>query len=88
MTVGAKAPAEPYLELSVGVGTSRSDMVGRLLKTAVLDDHGVEPGLAFRFRALKISTKPRVDVYADAKRVGRTPVRVVADVGALAVIVP
>ena len=45
-------------------------------------------GLTLQFHSLTISTKPRIGVIADSKRIGRTPVTVEAVPAALRVIVP
>lgn len=88
MAVGEKKPRDPYLEVSVRVGASRSDIVGRVLASAILDKHVDDQGMVFKFHSLVIETKPRVDVYADNIRVGRTPLTVSADPDALRVFVP
>ena len=42
----------------------------------------------FRFQRLRIKTRPRVRVYADNRRAGRTPAVVAAEVSALKVFLP
>jgi diacylglycerol kinase family enzyme len=88
MAVEEQKPRDPYLEVSVRVGASRSDIVGRVLASAILDKHVDDQGMVFKFHSLVIDTKPRVDVYADNIRVGRTPFTVSADPDALGVFVP
>ena len=88
MPIGDKKPTEPYLELSVPVGTSRSDIVSRMLSSALLDKHAEEDGMSIRFKTVTITTKPLVTVYADNAKVGRTPVTIAAHPGALQVILP
>jgi hypothetical protein len=45
-------------------------------------------GQRFRFRKLDVSTRPRVRIYADNIRAGRTPASITAEVSALKVILP
>jgi len=84
----ASDPVRPYLELPVDVGRSRLDLVGRAVAAAVLDRHEEDMGMTLRFRRLTIDTRPRVQVYADNKRLGRTPVQIQARPRALRVAVP
>jgi diacylglycerol kinase family enzyme len=88
MPVGDKTPTEPFLELSVHVGSSRTDVVGRVLASALLDQHVEDQGMSFHFRSITVQTKPRINVFGDNLRAGRTPVTIRADPGALRVIVP
>jgi diacylglycerol kinase family enzyme len=88
MAVGEKKPRDPFLELAVRVGASRSDIFGRVLASAILDKHVDDQGMVFKFQSIVIETKPRVDIYADNIRVGRTPLTVRADPDALRVYVP
>ena len=88
MPLGEKRPVDPYLELSVRVGATRSDIVGRVLASTLLDKHVDEDGMSLNFRNIHITTKPRVNVYIDNARLGRTPLDIRADVGALRVVVP
>jgi diacylglycerol kinase family enzyme len=88
LPIGSTAPTDPYLEMTVSVGASRSDLVGRVVASAVGDQHSDEDGVRFQFRSLTISTKPRIAVVADNERAGRTPATVEAVPGALRVIVP
>jgi diacylglycerol kinase (ATP) len=89
MPVSDKTPQEPYLELSVHAGASRTDIVKRVLARAVLSKHK-EGGLGqvFKFRQLKVTTKPNVRVYADNAQLGRTPATITAELSALQVILP
>ncbi|HEV3232103.1 MAG TPA: diacylglycerol kinase family protein [Candidatus Dormibacteraeota bacterium] len=88
MPVGSSDPTEPYLELAVRVGSSRTDLIGRMLASMVRDQHQDDGGISFRFRKLEVHTRPRVRVYADNKQFGRTPVKIEAVPGALKVILP
>jgi len=88
LPIGSGAPTDPYLELSVGVGESRSDLVGRLVASSIRDKHADPNTISFQFRSLTITTKPRMAVVADNQRAGRTPATVQAVPHALRVIVP
>jgi len=89
MPVSDKTPEEPYLELSVHAGRSRTDIVKRVLARAVLSKHKEEGlGQVFKFRKLEVVTKPRVRIYADNAQLGRTPATVTAELSALRVILP
>lgn len=70
------------------MGASRSDIVGRVLASAILDRHVDDKGMVFKFNSLLVETKPRVEIYADNIRVGRTPLTISADPDALRVFVP
>jgi diacylglycerol kinase (ATP) len=87
MPVSDKTPIEPYLELSVHAGGSRTDIVKRVLARAVLSKHS-EHGLGqvFKFRKLEVVTKPKVRIYADNAQLGRTPATITAELSALRVI--
>jgi diacylglycerol kinase (ATP) len=87
MPVSDKTPVDPYLELSVHAGASRTDIVKRVLARAVLSKHK-EGGLGqvFKFRKLVVTTKPKVRIYADNAQVGRTPGTITAELSALQVI--
>jgi diacylglycerol kinase family enzyme len=89
MPVSDKTPVDPYLELSVHAGASRTDIVKRVLARAVLSKHR-EGGLGqvFKFRKLKVVTKPTVRVYADNAQLGRTPATITAELSALQVMLP
>ena len=87
MPVSDKTPVEPYLELSVHAGATRTDIVKRVLARAVLSKHR-EGGLGqvFKFRKLEVTTKPKVRIYADSAYLGRTPATISAELSALQVI--
>src|ERR1700738_1055111 len=87
MPVSDKTPQDPYLELSVHAGATRTDIVKRVLARAILSKHG-EGGLGqvFRFHKLEVTTKPRVRVYGDNAQVGRTPATITAELSAVQVI--
>jgi diacylglycerol kinase family enzyme len=89
MPVSDKTPVDPYLELSVHAGASRTDIVKRVLARAILSKHK-EGGLGqvFKFRNLVVTTKPKVRVYADNAQMGRTPATITAELSALHVILP
>lgn len=87
MPVSDKTPEEPYLELSVHAGRSRTDIVKRVLARAVLSKHKEEGlGQVFKFRKLQVVTKPKVRIYADNAQLGRTPATITAELSALQVI--
>jgi len=89
MPVSDKTPEDPYLELSVHAGASRTDIVKRVLARAVLSKHKEEGlGQVFRFRKLEVVTKPKVRIYADNAHLGRTPATITAELSALQVILP
>jgi len=89
MPVSDKTPVDPYLELSVHAGASRTDIVKRVLARAILSKHK-EGGLGqvFKFRKLEVVTKPKVRIYADNAQLGRTPATISAELSALQVILP
>ncbi len=88
LPIGSTDPTDPFLEMTISVGASRSDLIGRVVASAVGDQHSDEEGLRFQFHSLTITTKPRIGVVADNERAGRTPATVEAVRGALRVIVP
>jgi diacylglycerol kinase (ATP) len=89
MPVSDKTPVDPYLELSVHAGRSRTDIVKRVLARAVLSKHKEEGlGQVFKFRKLSVVTKPKVRIYADNAQLGRTPASITAELSALQVILP
>jgi diacylglycerol kinase family enzyme len=89
MPVSDKTPEEPYLELSVHAGRSRTDIVKRVLARAVLSKHKEEGmGQVFKFRKLEVVTKPKVRIYADNAQLGRTPASITAELSALHVMLP
>lgn len=87
MPVSDKTPVEPYLELSVHAGATRTDIAKRMLARVVLSKHR-EGGLGqvFKFRKLEVTTKPKVRIYADNVQMGRTPATITAELSALNVI--
>jgi diacylglycerol kinase family enzyme len=89
MPVSDKTPVDPYLELSVHAGATRTDIAKRVLARVVLSKHK-EGGLGqvFKFRKLEVTTKPAVKIYADNAKVGRTPATITAELSALQVILP
>jgi diacylglycerol kinase (ATP) len=89
MPVSDKTPEDPYLELSVHAGATRTDIVKRVLARVVLSKHR-EGGLGqvFKFRKLVVTTKPKVRIYADNAHLGRTPATINAELSALHVILP
>jgi diacylglycerol kinase (ATP) len=89
MPVSDKTPTDPYLELSVHAGGSRTDIVKRVLARVVLSKHGEGgKGQVFKFRKLVVTTKPKVRIYADNAQLGRTPATITAELSALKVILP
>lgn len=87
MPVSDKTPEDPYLELSVHAGANRRDIIKRALARAVLSKHREEGlGQVFRFRNLEVTTRPKVRIYADNARQGRTPATITAELSALRVI--
>ena len=87
LPVGTTDPTDPFLELSISVGASRSDIVSRLVASAI-GKHSDNDGASFQFHSLTISTTPRAAVVADNERIGRTPATVESVPAALRVIVP
>ena len=87
MPVSDKTPVDTYLELSVHAGATRTDIAKRVLARVVLSKHR-EGGLGqvFRFRKLEVTTKPKVRIYADNAKVGRTPATITAELSAVQVI--
>jgi diacylglycerol kinase family enzyme len=88
IAVGDATPEEPYLELSLGVGESRSDLLNRMIAAALRRGRPPQPEMNIRFRKLKVRTRPRVAAYADNQRVGQTPVIVESWPAAVRVVVP
>jgi diacylglycerol kinase (ATP) len=87
MPVSDKTPVDPYLELSVHAGATRTDIAKRVLARVVLSKHK-EGGLGqvFKFRKLEVTTKPKVRIYADNAKIGRTPATITAELSAVQVI--
>ena len=88
MAVGDSTPAGPTLDLSVRVGASRSDIVGRMLASVFLDRHVDPDGMNLRFSTVTITTTPIMDVHADNECVAKTPVTISARPHAISVIHP
>lgn len=89
MPVSDSSPRDPYLELSIHAGSSRTDIAKRVLARVVLSKHEESgAGQVFRFRKLHVVTKPKVRVYADNAQLGRTPASISAELSALKVILP
>ncbi|TMC36946.1 MAG: hypothetical protein E6J28_08955 [Chloroflexi bacterium] len=89
LPISEGSPIDTYLEFSVHAGRTRTDIVGRAIKSAVLMQHADDGGgQVFRFRRLEVKTTPRVRVYADNFQVGRTPATVSAELSALKVLLP
>ena len=88
LPVGDSTPADPYLEFSVHAGSTHLDIAGRALGSALLAKHREEgAGQVFRFRRLRVVTKPRVRAYADHVLAGYTPLTVSAELSRLKFIV-
>ncbi len=87
MPVSDKTPKDPYLELSVHAGATRTDIAKRVLARVVLSKHK-EGGLGqvFKFRKLEVTSKPKVRIYADNAQIGRTPATITAELSAVQVI--
>ena len=87
MPVSDKTPIDPYLELSVHAGATRTDIAKRVLARVVLSKHK-EGGLGqvFKFRKLVVTAKPKVKIYADNAKIGTTPATITAELSALHVI--
>jgi diacylglycerol kinase (ATP) len=86
LPVGDSTPREPNLQFSANTGRTRSDIAGRAIASALLMKHKEEgESEVFRFRKVRVRTKPRVRVYADNVLVGTTPATVTAGVSAVRV---
>jgi diacylglycerol kinase (ATP) len=88
LPVGDSTPTDRSLELSIRVGESKLDLVGRLLASAVLGKHREEEG-GQKFKRIHIQTTPEVNVYADNQetgKIGQTPAEIVAEEGGLNVL--
>ena len=89
LPVGDSTPADRYLEFSVHAGSTHLDIAGRALASALLAKHREEgAGQVFRFRKLRVVTRPRVRAYADHVPAGHTPLTVSAERSTLKFIVP
>ena len=87
MPVSDKTPVDPYLELSVHAGATRTDIAKRVLARVILSKHKEEGlGQVFKFRKLVVTAKPKVRIYADNAKIGRTPATITAELSALQVI--
>ena len=88
MPVSEKTPMDPFLELSIHAGATRSDIVKRVLARAVLAKGEDDLAQTFRFRKLQVTARPKVRIYADNQRAGFTPATITAEVSALRIILP
>jgi diacylglycerol kinase (ATP) len=88
IAVGDATPEQPYLELSLGVGESRSDLLSRMIAAALRRGPPPQPEMNIHFEKLRVRTRPRVAAYADNQRVGQTPVTVESWPDAVRVVVP
>ena len=89
LAISDKTPHDPYLELSFYSAWTRTEIVRRVIASALSSKDGpVGLGQMFRFRTLRITTTPRVRIYADNVRIGRTPATISAQVSSLKVVVP
>jgi diacylglycerol kinase (ATP) len=89
MLVGDSTPMDPYLEFSVHAGGSRYDIFRRVVMSALRGkNHESHPDQMFKFRKLKVTTRPNARVYADDAEVGHTPVTISAEKSTLSVILP
>jgi len=89
LPLGDSTPVDRYLEFSVHAGSTHLDIAGRALASALLAKHREEgAGQVFRFRKLRVVTKPRVRAYADQVPAGYTPLTVSAELSLLKFIVP
>ena len=83
LSVSDATPVDRYLELAVHAGSSRHDLIGRLLSGRVLPSHERPLEMGFKFRKITVTTKPAVTVYVDNQKAGRTPATISAEAGAL-----
>jgi diacylglycerol kinase family enzyme len=88
MAIGSKRPEQPFLEMVLAAGRTRSDVIGRVVAAAVSQKQADSDTARFRFRRLRIETKPRMRAFADNEPAGRTPLVIAAASHALRVIVP
>ena len=88
LAISEGAPEKPYLLLSIHVGSSRRDILGRALASALSRSDTDDLAQVFRFRKLRVTTSPCVRVYADNRAAGRTPATVTAEISALRVRLP
>ncbi|HZQ48693.1 MAG TPA: diacylglycerol kinase family protein [Candidatus Dormibacteraeota bacterium] len=89
LQIADNTPIQPYLEFSVHAGRTRTDIIRRALKAAVLRKKAEDTiDQVFKFNRLEVKTQPRVKIYADNFLVGRTPATVTAETSALRVLLP
>ena len=88
MPVADANPMDTHLELSVHAGASRHDILGRLFTGRMLSPRERPLEMGFRFRKVTVTTKPKVEVYADNEKIGETPVEISAHLGALNILLP
>ena len=90
MTIAAKtSPVDPYLELQVHAGESYRDLLKRMVRSAVGRENPKQDlGMSFKFRHLRVETRPRARAFADSSSAGRSPAVIDADVGGLQLILP
>lgn len=88
MAVAEARPTDRYLELAVHAGSSRHDILGRLLSGKMMAAHERPLEMGFRFKKITVTTKPMVRVYADNLKAGRTPATITAETGALTILLP
>jgi hypothetical protein len=85
LPVATTSPVETALQLSLNAGSSRLDLLRRIV-ASVLRRRPALPVVSFR--RLRLETVPQVEVYADSEAVGQTPLDVEAQVGGLYVLLP
>ena len=85
LEVGDSTPAEPYLELMVNVGMSRTDLLRRLVH-ALLQRPPAGHSRRAKVRRLRVETTPEMRVYADIDEAGQTPAEIEAVSAGLKVI--
>jgi diacylglycerol kinase (ATP) len=88
MPVADANPTDTFLELAVHAGASRHDIISRLLTGRMMSPRERPLEMGFRFQKITVTTRPRVEVYADNQKVGRTPVEISAQLGALSILLP
>jgi len=88
MPVAGANPLDTYLELAVHAGASRHDIISRLLTGRMTNPRERPLEMGFRFRKITVTTKPKVEVYADNQKVGTTPMEISAQLGALNILLP
>ena len=88
MAVAEARPTDRYLELAVHAGSSRHDILGRLLSGKMMASHERPLEMGFRFKKITVTTRPQAQVYADNQKAGRTPATITAETGALTILLP